>query len=73
MQFKLFTMGLGILIGAVLLSGVINNFLSAVCVFAAVVCWFALEKSRGGTIVGIVAVLGWLFVAAVIAAAFRQP
>lgn len=71
MQFRLFTVGLCILIGAILLSGVVNNFLSALCVFAALVCWFALEKAKGGAAIGIAAVLGWLFAAAIIAAAFR--
>jgi hypothetical protein len=71
MQFRLYTVGLWILVGAIFLSGVVNNFLSALCVFAALVCWFAVEKMKGGTALAIFAVLGWLFAAAVIAAAFR--
>jgi hypothetical protein len=72
MQFRLFTVGFCILLGAVLLSGVLNNFLSALCVFVALVCWFALERAKRGTALGIALVLGWLLVAGLIAAAFRQ-
>lgn len=58
MQFRLYTVGLWILVGAIFLSGVVNNFLSALCVFAALVCWSAVEKMKGGTALAIFTLLG---------------
>ena len=73
MQFRLFSVGLCILVGAIVLSGVVNNVLSALCVGMALVCWFAVAKAKNATALGLAAVCGWLAVAAVIAAAFRMP
>lgn len=61
-----------VLFGTILLSGVLNNVLSVGAAAMAVVCWLAASKAgRGATGIGLVAVCGWLLIAAVIATAFR--
>jgi hypothetical protein len=71
MQFRLGTIGVCVLAGAVMLSGVINNAISGLCVLMSLVCWFAAIKTNGGVLLGLLATCGWLFLAALVAVAFR--
>jgi len=71
MQYQLSNVGLLLLAVAVVLGGVVNNTLSALCVLMSFVCWFAVIKTDRGLLLGLLAACGWLFVAAVIATAFQ--
>lgn len=65
MKFQLHHVGLAALLGGVLLSGIVSNVFSALCVAMAVVCWFAGARLReGGFALGLLAALGWLLIAA---------
>lgn len=72
-QLKLSTVALLLLVGSILMSGVLNNTLSVIAVGMAVVSWLAVAKAGpGSTALGLIAVCGWLFLAAVMATAFRE-
>ena len=72
MRFSLSSVALLLLAGGIVASGVVNNALSLLAVLLAVILWLATSKtSSAQTAIGLAAVCGWLFLAAVISMAFR--
>ncbi|WP_425616539.1 hypothetical protein NA78x_000187 [Anatilimnocola sp. NA78] len=73
LQFGFSTIALLCVVIGLGLSGLLNNPLSCFLVVMALICWFATTKVRDGSwALGVIAVCGWLFLAALIAFMFRR-
>lgn len=73
MKFHLHHVGLAALLSGALLSGIVNNVLSAICVVMATVCWLAAAQLRkDGFVIGLLSVIGWLLVAGLCSTLFWQ-
>jgi hypothetical protein len=74
-QYRLSHIALGMLaiavLLAILLGGAVNNSLSAGCIAIALLCLVATGQAKEAKALGLISVMGWLFLAALISAAFR--
>ena len=71
MKIHLHHIGLAALVGGVLLSGVVNNPISGICVLMAAICWLSLRPLKGNAIwLGLLSLLAWVLVAAICSLAF---
>ena len=71
LQYRLSHIGVCMLAVGIFVGGAANNWLSGACIAMALICWVATGQSKGLSLVGAAAVIGWLFLAALISAAYR--
>jgi hypothetical protein len=63
MQFRIFNIASATLLTGVVLSGIVNNVLSGLCIGGAILCWVISSHVKQYVWLSLLAVMGWVLLA----------